>query len=201
MEGEDLNDMGISWNYLQRPKRALPLLQEAIEIHHQLGNRRLEAIAISNRAAAYYALGPQDPRAYERAVSDAQKSVAIAREIEDKLTEVWSLNWEGLAQQKLHRPELAFAALKKADSMLGPDRPRECVSTWGNLGYLLGKDLGRREDGVELLEKAIALMRELMRDKSFTRAFGGRTLAESEAMLREIQSLNLEPGSLDNVNT
>ncbi len=133
-------------------------------------------------------------------MTDAQKSVAIAREIEDKLTEVWSLNWEGLAQQKLHRLELAFAALDKADRMLGPDRPRECVSTWGNLGYLLGKDLGQRERGVELLEKAIALMHELMCDGSFTRAFGGRTLAESEAMLREIQSLNLEPGSPDNVN-
>jgi len=188
MEGEDLNDMGISWNYLQRPKRALPLLEKAIEIHNQLGNRRLEAIAISNRASAYYALGPQDPGAYETAVIDAQKSVAIAREIEDRLTEVWSLNWEGLAQQKLHRPELALAALEKADGMLGPDRSRECVSTWGNLGYLLGKDLGQRERGAELLEKAITLMRDLMRDASFTRAFGGRTLAESEAMLREIQS-------------
>jgi len=186
MEGEDLNDTGISWNYLHQPKRAMPLLEEAIEIHNKLGNRRLEAIAISNRAAAYYAMGAQDPAAYENAVLDARKSGAIAREIEDALTEVWSLNWEGLAQQKLHRPELALPLLVKADCMLGRAGPRERVSTWGNLGYLLGKDLGQRERGAELLEAAI----KLMSDEQFTRAFGGRTRPQLESMLHEIQSPN-----------
>jgi hypothetical protein len=52
----------------------------------------------------------------------------------------------------------------------------------GNLGYLLGRDLGQRERGTELLRRAI----ELMHANRFERAFGGRSRADLEAMLREI---------------
>lgn len=181
MEAEDLNDMAISCNYRKRPRRALKLLDEAIAIHHQLGNYRLEALAISNRAAAFYALGEHDPSDYEKAVIEARKSRDLAREIEDILTAVWAMNWEALAQQKLGRPDLALPVLEQAVALLDQTGPRERVSTWGNLGYLLGKDLGQRKRGAELLAKAIKLMRE----EAFTRAFGGRTLADLEAALRE----------------
>lgn len=188
MEGEDRNDMGISYTYLKKPELALPYLKEAIEIHGQLGNRRLEAIAISNRAATHYMLGPQQADAYETAVLDARRSAAIAGEIEDKLTEVWALNWEALAQQELHRPELALLLLERAVAMLDEAGPRERVSTWGNLGYLLGKHLDQREWGAVWLRRAITLMSQLMSEQKITRAFGGRTRPELEAMLQEIST-------------
>lgn len=187
MEGEDLNDMGISYNYLQQPERALPLLEQAIEIHSQLGNRRLEAIATANRAATFYAQGRQDPSAYERAVLEARKAGAVARDIECRFTEVWALNWEALAHQELGRTELALPLLEQAVALLDETvgGPRERVGTWGNLGYLLGKHLGQRERGAALLIKAT----ELMRQEVFTRAFGGRTLADLEALVREFSAV------------
>jgi tetratricopeptide (TPR) repeat protein len=188
MEGEDWNDMGISYTYLKQPEQALPKLKTAIEIHSQLGNRRLEAIAISNLAGTHYMLGRQNREDYERAVLEARKAITIAQEIEDKLTEVWGLNWEALAQQELGKPDLALPLLEQAAALLGQTAPRERVSTWGNLGYLLGKDLGQPERGAALLEKAIKLMRELMREQVFTRAWGGRSLAELEAQLREVSA-------------
>jgi tetratricopeptide (TPR) repeat protein len=183
MEGEDLNDMGISCNYLLRPKRALPLLAEAIEIHSQLGNRRLEAIATANRAAALYTLGRQETGAYEKAVLEARRARAVARDIECRFTEVWAINWEALADQELGRPELALPLLEQAIALLEETAggPRERVGTWGNLGYLLCKHLGQRERGAALLVQAT----ELMRENVFTRAFGGRTLADLEALVRE----------------
>lgn len=178
MEGEDLNDMGISYNYLGQPEHALPLLEKAIDIHGRLGNRRLEAIARSNHAAAFYALGR-----YDSAMQEARKARAIAREIECKFTEVWALNWEALAHQELGRPELALPLLAGALDLLDETfGPRERVGTWGNLGYLLGKHLGRPEHGTALLTRAI----ELMRGSGFTRAFGGRTLGDLEALVHEI---------------
>ena len=183
MEGEDLNDMGIAYNYLQQHEEALPLLEKAIEIHSQLGNRRLEAIAMSNRAATFYALGRRNPGAYERAVQEARNAGAIARDIECRFTEVWALNWEALAQQELGRPELALPLLDQAVTLLDETGgPRERVTTWATLGYLLGKHLGQRERGTALLRQAI----ELMRVNRFERAFGGRTRADLEALLREI---------------
>lgn len=185
MEGEDLNDMGISYNYLQQHEEALPLLEKAIEIHSQLGNRRLEAIAMSNRAATFYALGRQDPREYERAVQEAMNAGAIARDIECRFTEVWAMNWEALAHQELGRPKLALPLLERAVALLDETGgPRERVSTWGNLGYLLAKHLGQRERGTALLKQAI----ELMRESGFKRAFGGRTEADLEALLQEVIS-------------
>lgn len=183
MEGEDLNDMGIAYNYLGRPECALLLLNKAVEIHRRLGNRRLEAIAVSNRAGAFYALGRQDPGEYEKAVREARDAGAIARDIECKFTEVWAMNWEALAQQELGRPELALPLLERAVTLLEQTGgPRERVATWGNLGYLLGRHLGQRERGTELLRRAV----ELMRVNGFARAFGGRTQADLEAQLREI---------------
>ena len=190
MEGEDLNDMGISCTYLQRPKRALPLLKKAIEIHGQLGNRRLEAIATSNLSATYYMLGREDPGAYETVVLEARHAVAIARDIEDRFTEVWAMNWEALAQQELGRPEVALPLLQQALALLDKkDGPRERVGTLGNLGYLLGKHLGQPERGAALLVEAI----ELMRANSFTRAFGGRTLADLEVLVHEFRADSTAP--------
>lgn len=183
MEGEDLNDMGIAYNYLGRPECALLLLSNAIKIHHQLGNRRLEAIAISNRAGAFYAQGRQDPGAYESAVREARNAGAIAREVECSFTEVWALNWEALAQQELGKHELAMTLLDQAVTMLKKTGgPRERVATWATQGYLLGKHLGQRERGAALLAQAI----ELMRVNRFERAFGGRSRADLEALLQEI---------------
>ncbi len=185
MEGEDLNDMGISYTYLRRPKRALPLLGKAIEIHGQLGNRRLEAIATCNRAAAFYELGRHDPSAYEKVVIEARHGGAIARDIEDRFTEVWAMNWEALAQQELGKPEFALPLLRGALALLDETNgPRERVGTLGNLGYLLGRHLGQRELGAASLLEAI----ELMRANSFGRAFGGRTLADLEALVREFSA-------------
>jgi tetratricopeptide (TPR) repeat protein len=189
MEGEDLNDMGIAYNYLQQPERALPLLEEAIEIHGQLGNRRLEAIATANRAATFYTLGRQDRGAYERALLEARKACAVARDIECRFTEVWALNWEALAHQALDRPKLALPLLEQAAALLDETAgPRERVGTWGNLGYLLCKHLGQRERGTALLMQAT----ELMRVNRFSRAFGGRTLADLEALVREFCAESVE---------
>lgn len=183
MEGEDLNDMGIAYNYLGRPECALLLLDRSIKIHRQLGNRRLEAIAVSNRAGAFYAQGRQDRGAYESALSEARNAGAIAREVECRFTQVWALNWEALAQQQLGRPELALTLLEQAVALLDKTGgPREYVATWATLGYLLGRDLGQRERGTELLRRAI----ELMRVNKFERAFGGRSRDDLEALLREI---------------
>ncbi|HEX8337741.1 MAG TPA: tetratricopeptide repeat protein [Pyrinomonadaceae bacterium] len=183
MEGEDLNDMGIAYNYLGRPECALVLLDKAIKIHRRLGNRRLEAIAVSNRAGAFYAQGRQDPAAYKSALREAVNAGAIAREVECRFTQVWSLNWEALAQQGLGRPELALPRLEQALALLDKTGgPREYVATWATLGYLLGRDLGQRERGSELLRQAI----ELMRVNRFERAFGGRSRGDLEALLKEI---------------
>lgn len=180
MEGKDLNDIGISYNYLRQPERALPFLEKAIDIHGRLGNRRLEAIARSNHAAAFYALGR-----YDLALHEARKACAIALEIECKFTEVWALNWEALAQQELGRPDLALPLLARALDLLDETfGPRERVGTWGNLGYLLGKHLGRPEHATALLTQAI----ELMRGSGFARAFGGRTLGDLEALVHEINA-------------
>lgn len=183
MEGEDLNDTGIAYNYLGRPELALLYLEKAIRVHRQLGNRRLEAIAVSNRAGAFYAQGRQDPRAYESALRDALNAGAIAREVECRFTQVWSLNWEALAQQRLGKPELALPRLEQAIALLDETGgPREYIATWASLGYLLGRDLGQPERGRELLRQAI----ELMHANRLERGFGGRSRADLEALLQEI---------------
>lgn len=73
--------------------------------------------------------------------------------------------------------------LEQADDLLDKTGgPRECVATWGTLGYLLGKHLGQRERGATLLRQAI----ELMRVNRFERAFGGRTKPDLETQLEEV---------------
>jgi hypothetical protein len=90
---------------------------------------------------------------------------------------------KALGQQELGRPELALPLLERAGILLKETGgPRERVATWASLGYLLGRHLGQRERGTELLGQAI----ELMRVNGFERAFGGRTQADLEAQLQEI---------------
>jgi tetratricopeptide (TPR) repeat protein len=177
MEGEDLNDMGIAHVYLKQHERAIPLLEEANRIHRELGNRRLQAIATVNLAAAHYLGGD-----FERAVRIAQEGATLAREVESVFTEMWSLNWQALGYQDSGRPELALPLLERAEQVLrGIASPRELAGTLGNLGYLLCEYLGRRAEGRALLQEAA----DLMRQSEATQAFGGRTLVEFEALLKE----------------
>jgi tetratricopeptide (TPR) repeat protein len=179
MEAEDLNDMGISYKYRGDVESALPRLVDAFITHRAIGSRRLQAISMCNLSSVYILQGLAKA-AYEL----AGEALVLAREAEDLVTESWALSYQGLALQRQGEREAALPLFRDAveTSQRVGDRRGE-AGHLGNLGNLC-YELGRREEALALVKQAV----DVMKAHELTQAFGGRRLADFDAMIASMES-------------
>lgn len=96
-----LNSLGTTLNDIGENERALPLLEEAIEIRKAIGDRRGEGIVRGNLGLVYFRLNE-----YDKALELYQSALEIRRAVKDRLGESTSLITTGnvyLARGEIQR--------------------------------------------------------------------------------------------------
>jgi len=104
----------------QHGQEASVYAQQAVKLHRSLGDRRQEALALHNMAAAFMAM-----RDVERALKVSKEALRIFRELGDKKLEAYELQcvalWqsESQPQEALSSAEAALAASREVDGKDG----------------------------------------------------------------------------------
>lgn len=178
MRAEDLNDLGASYRYLNRFEEAERCFKQALELNEKIGNRRLQAMNICNIAGALY--GQEQ---FDLAQQHAEEGRALGEKVRDKIPQLWGLVWEGLAWRDMKQPARAEELLREAVA-LGRTfaNPRGLAGALARLGMLLADTPDRRDEGLALIDEAIALLRCY----DLATAFSNVTLAELEARRGEL---------------
>ena len=177
MQAEDLNDKAIAYHYLKRVWQALPPLIEALTIHQATGALRLQAITMCNMANIYVHLNLSDA-----ALLIAEEALGNATQVDALVPKSWALCWKGQALQQLGRRDEAVAPLREAVQVAKKAKNPRSVA--GHLGYLgcLYQELGETDQAIDTWQQAVTLMTE----KKLPKAYGGRSLAEFEELIRQV---------------
>lgn len=145
-------------------REALASWQSALKIYQEIGkvygrSRALiigEGIALGNLGAAHAALSQ-----YQQAIDFFQKSLAIAREIDDRTGQAAALgnlgnayNFLGQYQQAVDLCQQSLAIAREID-----DRARQARAL-GNLGHAYNK-LGQYQQAIDLFEQDLDIAREV----------------------------------------
>lgn len=173
MKAEDLNDLGACYRYLGEYEHAESYFRQALELNEAVGNRRLQAINICNIAGALYA---QDQ--FDLAQRYAEEGRGVGVDVKDKVPQLWGLVWEGLAWRGMREFDAAKQCLREAvDLGRGFENPRALAGALARLGSLLAHDLHQTDEGIALIDEAIALLGQY----ELVTAFSNVTLEELQA--------------------
>lgn len=87
-EGNELGNMGLAYSYLGQAQKAIQYHEQALAIHHEIGDKREEGADLGNLGLAYVNLG--DSR---KAVEYYKQALSISHEIGDLYNEgIWLCN-------------------------------------------------------------------------------------------------------------
>ncbi|MBL8171651.1 MAG: tetratricopeptide repeat protein, partial [Acidobacteria bacterium] len=155
-QGVHLGNLGIAYESLGQPQRAIEFYEQVLAIARETGDRRGEGQSLNNLGLAYAELG--EPR---RAIEFCEQSLTIRREIGDRLGEGRTLNNLGIAYKNLGEPQRAIEFYEQALPIrreIG-DRRGE-GATLGNLGIAYA-NLGEARRAIEFYEQQLAIAREI----------------------------------------
>jgi len=147
-----LGELGIAYLAMGEARPAIAILEEALLIAREIGDRRGEGNALGNLGNAYAALG--DAR---KAIEYYEQYLAIAREIGDRRGEGNALGNLGSAHAALGdaRKAIEYYEQQKAIVREIGDRQGECAAL-GNLGDEWRK-LGETEKARDCVEQGLQL--------------------------------------------
>lgn len=179
-EGYHLGNLGLAYEALGEPYRAIELNEQWLVIAREIGDRHGKASALGGLGIAYAALG--EPR---RAIELYQQQLAITREIGDQRGEIIALNNLGIAYEALGEPRRAIELYQQQLVMAHEigDRRGEAHASW-NLG------LHYEEEGN--LHRAADLMQVRV---DFEREIGHPDAEENAARVEAIRARLREQGS------
>jgi len=155
-EGAHLCDLGLAYDALGDPRKAIEFSEQALKIAREIGYRGGEGYELGNLGIAYKNLG--EPR---KAIEFYEQALGIARETGDRWNEGLWLNNLGLAYGALGEPRKAIEFSEQALAIAREigDRRGEGNSL-GNLGNAYA-NLGEPRKAIEFYEQALAIAREI----------------------------------------
>jgi len=154
-EATVLTDLGSAFAQSGLPAEAVPLLERALLLHRELGDRLSEAATLLNLAGTYYRLGDN-----ASAIDRGYHARDVYRTLGDRWGEVTALNNVGIAYNQAGEPGSAIARLGEAlrirsELGLAPGLAR----VHSNYGWSLTL-LGRYAEALSHLREALALNRQ-----------------------------------------
>jgi tetratricopeptide (TPR) repeat protein len=155
-EASALNDLGVVWTQNGQAARAVPLLEEALQIAAQVGDRALEGDVRGSLGLAVLRAGPRG-----RALELLGQALAQARANGDPYAEKAALDHLGTALSCLRDPGQALAAFGEALTLaraLG-DRRHEAEMLWQQAVQYA--DLGQRDEAVARGQAAVDLLGQM----------------------------------------
>jgi tetratricopeptide (TPR) repeat protein len=125
---------GIAPKPLQDLERARELLEEALVLFRELGDREGIAKTTWGLASLFY-----ETESWDRVAELATTSVQMFRQLDNRFGLAWALHLQGLALAVLNRPDEAGPALKEAMGMFLDAADRSALSLLlGDLAILAG---------------------------------------------------------------
>jgi CHAT domain-containing protein/Flp pilus assembly protein TadD len=133
-------------------EKGIDLMEQAVVIHRELGNRSAEARALRDAGAGFAGLGR-----YDRAIGNYEQALAIFREIKDRPGEGSTLGWLGGSNLLLGRYERAIYYYQQALAIARevPNSTAEATAL-NNIGSCYSY-LGQGEKAIIYYEQALAL--------------------------------------------
>src|SRR5579859_3039734 len=153
-EATTLNNIAGVYRATGQPKRALELYEQALPLMREVGDRAGEATTLNNIAGVYRATGQP-----KRALELYEQALPLMREVGDRAGEAATLNNMAVVYYATGQPRRALELLEQALPLRREvgDRAGE-ATTLGNMAELLYQDLNRRQDAVNALQQAIAVL-------------------------------------------
>jgi CHAT domain-containing protein len=103
--------MGSVYNLSNKPQEALEHLNQALTLTRDIGDRRLEAAALTHTGTAYSLLGSENQ---DKAVEYLERALGLRIAVSDRQGEAITLNHFGRAFDRWHKPEKAFEYYERA---------------------------------------------------------------------------------------
>jgi tetratricopeptide (TPR) repeat protein len=202
-------DLGNIYEQLGEYPQAIKILQQALVIEREIGNRQGEAAALGNLGITYEHTGQ-----YQQAVECNRQQLAIAREIGDREEEAKALNnlgnvcyWLGQFQESIDYQRQKVKVLQNIGDY------RDEAITLGNLGIAY-RALGEYQKAIECHEQQLKIARGIGYRSVEARALDGLGVAyncleqyqqgiecfqQSLVIAREINDRGVEVISLTNL--
>jgi tetratricopeptide (TPR) repeat protein len=156
MEGVHLGNMGIAWEQLGEPRRAIGCHEQALAVDREIGDRQGEGQDLGNLGNAYADLG--EPR---RAIEYQEKRLAVAREMRDRRGEGHALGSLGLAYADLGEVRRAIEYYEQALAIQREIGDRQAEgSSLGNLGNAYA-DFGDLRRAIDHYNQKLLISREI----------------------------------------
>ncbi|MBS1803155.1 MAG: tetratricopeptide repeat protein [Acidobacteria bacterium] len=108
--GATLNNLGLTWFFLNNRKKCIDTLNESLTIFRELQDRRGEALALVNLGAAYTLLA-NDPL---KAIGLLQEAITKLELINDRDSEAAALDKIGVAWHNMGKSEMAGLSFQHA---------------------------------------------------------------------------------------
>lgn len=108
--GATLNNLGLTWFFLNNRKKCIDSLNESLTIFRELQDRRGEALALVNLGAAYTLLA-NDPL---KAIGLLQEAITKLDILNDKTSEAAALDKIGVAWHNMGKSEMAGLSFQHA---------------------------------------------------------------------------------------
>ena len=108
--GATLNNLGLTWFFLNNRKKCIDSLNESLNIFRELQDRRGEALALVNLGAAYTLLA-NDPLT---AIGHLQEAITKLEILNDKTSEAAALDKIGVAWHNMGKSEMAGLSFQHA---------------------------------------------------------------------------------------
>jgi tetratricopeptide (TPR) repeat protein len=155
-EGMALGILGLAYNDLGEPRKAIQYFEPQLEIARQIGDRLGEGNALRSLGMAYKDLG--EPR---KAIQYFEQCLEIVREVGDQRGEGATLSSLGIAYAKLGKLRKAIQCFEQhleITRQIG-DRLNEGI-TLGNLGAAHA-DLGEPRKAIQYFEPQLEIVRQI----------------------------------------
>ncbi len=163
-EATILNNLGLIYNSVGQPQRALEFYQQALliirevndSLEERLRQRTGEAVTLNNIGLVYYNIGQP-----QRALEFFQQALPIRREIGDRAGEATTLNNLGGVYDSIGQPQRALEFYQQALPIKREvgDRSGE-ATTLGNIASLQ-RTLNDRPAALQNIQAAIAIVEDI----------------------------------------
>jgi Tfp pilus assembly protein PilF len=181
-----LGNLGIAYNHIGKPRKAITFFKQALLIACEIGDPRFEGYLLHGLGVAYKNIGK--PR---KAIDFYEQALVIIRKIDDQRGESYALANLGLAYSDLNEPRKTIGFCKRALAIArATSNPRSEGNALNNLGLayaqlgdpgkaleyfeqrliVVRKIIDRRGEGFSLFNSALALDKLQDRPKAIARA-------------------------------
>ena len=141
---------------------ALKLHEKECAIHIEIGNKIDEAKSYSNQSAIYRNIwsNTNDKKMLNKAIFLLETSKKIFEKFGYESASAYGSL--GILYAESNRLRLSLSSFKKSKSICRQNNlQRELIAVYANEGNLLAKYFHKKEDGIKLVKKAIALCRKI----------------------------------------